>query len=112
MSDVVIPPQQWSEFLDAFTERHRGSLVRMEIHDLETGEDVGSPFAPLESVELDTEDTSNPRINVTVDSDHKVIKHILFRPSHVTLHLASGGSDEWLSIQSMNTSTTVRLSRN
>lgn len=109
MSDVAIPPLQWSEFLDVFTERHRGSLVRMEIHDLETGEDVGSPYAPLESVELDTEDANNPRINVTVDSDHKLIKHILFRPSHLTLHLTPGGADEWLHIQSLNTSTTVRF---
>jgi len=81
----------------------------MEIHDRETGEDVESPYAPLECVELDTEDADNPRINVTTDSDRKLIKHILFRPSHVTLHLAAGGTDEWLSIQSVNTSTTVRL---
>jgi Family of unknown function (DUF5335) len=109
MSDVAIPPRQWNEFLEAFTQRHRGALVQMEIYDRETGEDVESPYAPLERVELDTEDAGNPRINVTTDSDHKLIKHILFRPSHVTLHLTAGGTDEWLSIQSLNTSTTVRL---
>ena len=109
MSDVAIPRRQWSEFLESFSERHRGALVRMEIHDVETGEDVGSPYAPLESVELDTEDVGNPRINVTTESEHHLITHILFRPSQVTLHLTPGGTDEWLHIQSLNTSTTVRV---
>ena len=109
MSVVTVPSEEWKDFLEAFSRRHQGWVVRIEIYDLETGEDVGSPFRPLHSVELDTEDPNNLRINVTVDSDRKLIKHILFRPCRVTLQLAADGADESLNIQSLNTSTTIRF---
>jgi len=109
MSVVTIPLEEWKEYLEAFSRRHQGWLVRIEIHDLQTGEDVGSQFWPLHSVELDTEDANNMRINVTVDSDHKLIKHVLFRPCRVALQLAPDGADESLNIQSLNTSTTIRF---
>src|SRR5262245_29535282 len=109
MSAVTIPPEEWKEFLEAFSARHRGWLVRIEIHDIQTEEDVGSQYRPLHSVELDTEDPNNLRINVTVDSDQKLIKHVLFRPYRLTLQLAAGGGDESLNIQSLNTSTTIRF---
>ena len=109
MSDVRVPPSEWCEFLEAFSRRHRGWLVRMEVHDRETGEDVGSRYMPLERIELDTEDSANPRINITMDTDHKVFKHVLFRPSRLVLHLSSNGADESLSIESLNTSTTIRF---
>jgi len=109
MSAVAIPPEEWNDFLEAFGKRHQGWLVRIEIHDVQTEEDVGSEYMPLRGVELDTEDPNNPRINVTLDSDHKLIKHILFRPCRLTLQLAANGADESLSIQSLNTSTTIRF---
>jgi hypothetical protein len=109
MSDVAIPREQWKEFLDEFSERHRGWLVRLEIHDRDTEEEVGSHYLPLHSIELDTEDAHNPRINVSVDSDHKLIKHVLFRPSRLMLGLTSIGADESLLIESLNTTTTVRF---
>jgi hypothetical protein len=109
MSTVVIPMEEWKDFLESFSERHLGWLVRTEIHDLETQEDVGLQFRRLHCIELDTEDSNNPRINVSVDIDHKRIKHVLFRPSQVTLHVSPDGADESLTIQSLNTSTTLRF---
>ena len=109
MSVVIIPSEEWKDFLEAFSRRHQGWLVRIEIHDVQTGEDVGSQYMPLHSVELDTEDPNNLRINVTVNSDHKLVKHILFRPCRLTLQRAVDGADESLNIQSLNTSTTIRF---
>jgi hypothetical protein len=109
MSDGVVPVQDWREFLESFIERYRGSLVRLEIHDVETGEDVGSQYLPLHSLELDLEDLKNPRVNITVGSDHKLTKHVLFRPSRLTLRLSDNGAEESLAIQSLNTTTTVRF---
>jgi len=109
MSDVKVPQSEWREFLEAFTQRHRGWLVRMEIHDRETGEDVGSRYMHLSSVELDTEDSVNPRINITVNNEHKLFKHVLFRPSRLTLQLSPNGADESLNIESLHTSTTIRF---
>ncbi len=60
-------------------------------------------------IELDTEDAKNPRINVSVKSDNKLIKHVFFRPSRLTLHLSKDGAEESIDIESMNTSTTVRF---
>jgi len=108
MSNVVVPAEEWKEFLRSFAQRHAGWLVRMEIHDRQTEEDVSSEFVPLHSIELDTEDSNNTRINITFARDHKLIKHILFRPSRLVLCLI-GDTEESLYIQSLNTSTTLRF---
>jgi Family of unknown function (DUF5335) len=107
MSNITVPNEEWKEFLDSFTERHRGWLVRLEIHDLETEENVGSEFLPLHSIELDTEDLKNSRINITVGADDKLVKHVLFRPSRLMLHLSPEGADESLNVQSLKTSTSI-----
>ena len=109
MSSIAIPQNQWSEFLQAFTRRHLGWLVRIDTHDVETAEDVASRFMPLNSIELDVEDEKNPRIKVVVLSDAKEIQHILFQPSMVVLYLSADGAEEALRIESLNTSTTVRF---
>lgn len=108
-SSITIPREEWNEFLQSFNERHLGSRVRIETHDLKTGERVVSPETPLRSVELDLEDEPNPRINVVVERDNKVIKHILFRPSLLVLFVSRHGSNEALHIETVNTSTTVRF---
>jgi Family of unknown function (DUF5335) len=108
---VAIPRSQWEQFLRSFSQQHERWQVQLETHDLETGETVLSPETPLKSIELDLEDERNPRINVVVKLDNKVVKHILFRPSHVVLHPARQGAVESLHIDSVHTATTVRLRR-
>src|SRR2546428_4298305 len=105
MSNVTIPREQWNEFLDSFSERHAGWFASLETHDVQTGETVSTRYMPFEQIASDTEDTRNPRINVTVDSDNKVIKHVFFRPTCLTLQLTKDRSDESLHIDSLNTST-------
>jgi hypothetical protein len=109
MSSVSIPQKQWREFLQEFSRRHHGWLVTVETHDLETAEDVASRFLPLQSIALDLEDEKNPRINVTVRSDQKEIRQILFRPSEVVLYRSARGDEEAVRVVSINTSTTIRL---
>jgi len=58
---------------------------------------------------LDLEDQKNPRINVTVLSGNKEIKYILFRPSQMVLTTSRQTGDEALTIESLNTETTIRL---
>ncbi len=106
---INIPPNIWDDFLRAFSERHAGWLVQVEIHDIETQETVASHTSTLHSIELDTEDEKNPRINVTVLYDTKELKHILFRPSRVALHISEQNGEEALRVMSINTDTTVRL---
>ncbi|PYS24759.1 MAG: hypothetical protein DMG11_24015 [Acidobacteria bacterium] len=109
MSSVSIPQKQWREFLQEFSRRHHGWLVTVETHDLETAEDVASRFLPLQSITLDLEDEKNPRINVTVRSDEKEIRQILFRPSEVVLYRSARGDEEAVRVVSINTSTTIRF---
>jgi len=109
MSSVSIPQKQWREFLQEFSRRHHGWLVTVETHDLETAEDVASRFLPLQSIALDLEDEKNPRINITVRSDQKEIRQILFRPSEVVLYRSARGDEEAVRVVSINTSTTIRL---
>ena len=109
MPTQTIPQTEWNEFLQAFSRRHGGWLVKVETHDLKTGENVASRFVPLQSIQLDLEDQKNPRINVTVRSDEKEIKHILFRPSELILDVSDDGNDKAIRIVSLNTVTTVRF---
>ena len=105
----TIPKTEWSEFLKAFTRRHEHWLVTIETNDVKTGETVASRFVPLQSIQLDLEDQKNPRINVTVRSDEKEIKHILFRPSELILDVSGEGNDKAIRVVSVNTVTTVRF---
>jgi uncharacterized protein DUF5335 len=109
MPTIAIPQNEWRKFLEEFSRRHHGWLVTLETHDLKTEENVASRFMPLEGMALDLEDEKNPRINVTVRSDEKQIKHILFRPSQLVVYRSERGEAQAVRIVSINTSTTVRF---
>jgi uncharacterized protein DUF5335 len=109
MSEITIPPTLWQDFLQTFSEHHAGRPVQIETHDNETGENVISQVAALHLIELDVEDEKNPRINVIVLYDTKEIKHILFRPSHLALHISEQDGNDSLRIRSLNTGTTIQL---
>jgi hypothetical protein len=109
MAGISIPQTLWEDFLQTFSERHAGWLVQLEIHDRQTGESVASQLNALQSIELDLEDEKNPRINVIVLSDNKEIKHILFRPSQVILHMSEQDGEDALEITSLNTDSTIRF---
>jgi hypothetical protein len=81
----------------------------LETKDTVTDELVVSQEHPLESMELDLEDERNPRINVTVKLDNKLVKHILFLPSRMVLRTSSVDSEESLEIETLNTETTVHM---
>jgi hypothetical protein len=106
-----IPKRNWKSVLDGFTQKHSGLPVELETYDRETEEHITSPTAALHSLTLDLEEAKNPRINVTVLSGNKEIRHILFRPSQLVLHASRRNGDEALMIESVNTETTVRLKR-
>jgi Family of unknown function (DUF5335) len=108
VSAVVVPSEQWSGFLDDFSRQHRGWSACLETYDLDTRENVLSQEAPLESINLDLEDQKNPRINVIVHLDNKVVKHILYRPSSLVLQSADGRVES-LRIETVNTETTVHF---
>jgi hypothetical protein len=109
MSEINIPPRVWKEFFETFSERHEGWLVQVEIHDSQTDEIVASQITSLHSIDLDLEDEKNPRINVTVLYDNKELKHILFRPSQVSLHISEQDGEDSLRISSLNADTTIRI---
>jgi hypothetical protein len=109
MSEINIPPKVWKGFLETFSERHAGWLVQVETHDLQTGETVASQISALHSIELDEEDEKNPRINITVLYDSKELKHVLFRPSQMSLHISEQDGDDALRISSLNTDTTILM---
>src|SRR5919204_6897109 len=109
MSEINIPPKVWKSFLETFSESHAGWLVQVETHDRQTDENVAAQISALHSIELDVEDEKNPRINVTVLYDTKELKHVLFRPSQMTLHISGQDGEDSLRISSLNTDTTIRM---
>jgi hypothetical protein len=109
MSDINVPPKLWQDFLQSFSEYHTGRPVQIQTHDTETGEVVVSQVSALRSIELDVEDEKNPRINVIVLYDPKETKHILFRPSQLTLHISEQDVSDSIRIRSLNTDTTIQM---
>jgi hypothetical protein len=109
MSTLDIPREKWGKFLDTFTRQHHGWLIQLETYDLVTGEDVVSQETPLHSIELDLEDEKNPRINVIVQLDNKVIKHILFQPARVVFESSENGQEQLLRIETVNTESTIHF---
>ena len=107
MSTIKIPRDQWIDFLRNFTEQHRGRAVQIQTRDIQTHETVLSEELPLQSIEFDLEDESNPRINVIVEMGNKVIKQMLLMPSQLIFSISQG--DEALHVESLNTSTTIHL---
>ena len=104
-----ISPDEWGSFLDNFNVRYRGWLTRFETYDVVTGERVVSQELPLRSIELDLEDEKNPRINVTVQEDNKLLKHILFRPSRLVLLSSIDDQEQVLLVETVNTKTNARF---
>jgi hypothetical protein len=102
-----ILPAEWASVLHSWSQRYKGSLVELETYDLVTSERVISGELPLEAIEFDLEDRKNPRINITVHEDNKLLKHILFRPSRLVLFLAD--HEESLQVTTVNTDTTVHV---
>ena len=109
MAGIRIPQKIWKDFLERFSQRHAGWLVQLETHDHQTEETIASRVTALQSIELDLEEEKNPRINVTVLSDNKEIKHILFRPSQMTLFMSEHEEEDALQITSLNTENTLRF---
>jgi len=109
VSTLDIPHEKWDEFLHTFSRQHRGWLVQVETYDRVTGENVVSQETLLESVALDLEDERNPRINVIVQLDNKVIKHILFLPSRLVLESSVSSQEQSLRIETVNTETTIHF---
>ena len=109
VSTLDIPRKKWGQFLETFSRRHHRWPVNVETHDRVTGENVVLQETPLESVVLDLEDEKNPRINVIVQLDNKVIKHILFLPSGLVFEASNDGHVQSLRIETVNTETTLHL---
>ena len=109
MAGIRIPQKIWKDFLERFSQRHAGWLVQLETHDHQTEETIASRVTALQSIELDLEEEKNPRINVTVLSDNKEIKHILFRPSQMTLYMSEQEEEDALQITAVNTENIIRF---
>lgn len=109
VSSINIPEAEWGRFLETFSRRHHGWFVQLETYDFVTREKVVSREMPLQSIELDLEDEKNLRINVTVQFDNKVIKHILFLPSQLVLKSSHDIREQSLQVETVNTETTVRF---
>jgi len=107
-SAVDIAQADWMNFLATFSRRYHGWLVKLETYDLDTREKVTTPELPLQSIELDLEDEKNPRINVTLQLDNKILTHILFLPSEL-IWVSSNADDQSLYVGTINTETTIRL---
>ena len=105
-----IPQSEWGAFLEELGRTHHGWLTSLETTDHVTGETVESHAMPLRDIELDLEDEKHARINVVVRLDNKELKHILFELSRVVLRAGVGDADV-LEVETMNTSTRIRLRR-
>ena len=112
-----IPRKEWNGFLQDFSRAHKGWLATLETADTVTKEIVETHEMSFQSIELDLEDEKHPRINVSVQTDNKTFKHILFdgtppvqigRAAH--LHVGDGPMVRRYGLESMATIEQLRVS--
>ncbi|HYK41186.1 MAG TPA: DUF5335 family protein [Thermoanaerobaculia bacterium] len=95
-----IPREDWSGFLDAFTRRHAGETVQMEIFGTDFGAQEESQSLPLIGVSGDFKDAGRERITIAVGrsaEDH--VSHSVLRPKAIRLLQNDQGTDEALEIE-------------
>jgi hypothetical protein len=97
-----IPRDGWIEFLDAFSKRHEGSLVDVDVLG-QLGAQKEASERPLEGV---SSDKGGRRIAIAVGPSAHLVEHIIQDPSRLRVQ-EDRGADVALQIESAAGETTL-----
>lgn len=103
MQTRQIPKTEWPLFLENFSRRHEGWLVKLEILNPEIGAQVAATGLVLEGLTGDRGDVTGNTITIMAGNtpdDH--LTHSISHPTEVSLERTDGGADAALSIKSVD----------
>jgi len=102
MDTREIPRSAWIEFLDAFSRRHEGSIVDVDVLG-QVGAQKEARERPLEGV---SSEHGGKRIAIAVGPRANLVEHIIQAPSHLRV-LEDRGAAVALQIESADGETTL-----
>lgn len=102
----VIPQDQWITFLADFTRRNRGAHARLEIMNLEAGDNVVAENRQLDGVAADTKDGEH-NVWITFSDSPGQLTHGVHDAAVLYALAPSESSGEILTVESRDGSKTV-----
>jgi hypothetical protein len=100
-----IPRSGWSEYFDAFSRRHDGWLVTIEVFDKELGAQVEAEERPLKGISAGRQKHEIEIITGGEPDDS--LTRIIERPTRVQVEETSAGAEAAISIESEDEGTTL-----
>lgn len=108
MQTRQIPRSEWPAFLDTFSRRHEGWLVKLEIMNQEIGAQVEETGLVLEGLTDEWDEVSGNTIMIMAGNtpdDH--VTHAINKATEVSLEQTDEGADAALSIKSADGTTAL-----
>ena len=103
MSTREIPREEWPEFLESFSRVHEGWLSTVEVLDDQIGSQVEARDLPLQGIAAEWKGTGRNRISIMLGkSGESALTHTIPDVTHMRVKQAETGTDEVLSLESVN----------
>ena len=110
MSTQEIARQEWCEFFDGFSRRHRGWLVTLEMLGPDLGDMIEARQMPLAGITVEPGDDGETQIEISAgDKAAAHISHTITAPKHIWLKQTEEGADEALEIESEGCAVLLRF---
>lgn len=108
MQTRQIPKSEWPAFLDVFSRKHEGWLVKLEILSADIGAQVQETGLVLEGLTDELDEAEGNTIMIMAGNtpdDH--LTHSISQPTEISLQQTDAGADAALSIKSADGTTTL-----
>ena len=108
MQTRQIPKSEWPRFLDVFSRKHEGWLVKLEIFNPNIGAQVEESGLVLEGLTDEWDETKGNTIMIMAGNtpdDH--LTHSISQPTEVAFQQTDAGADAALAIKSADGTTTL-----
>jgi hypothetical protein len=100
MPTKEISRDQWIDFFDSFSQRHKGWLVKIEVLDLELGDQLEASDLALEGITAEIDESGEEKILVIAGEEpDSRISHTIAAPYKVWIKQTEEGADEALDIE-------------
>jgi Family of unknown function (DUF5335) len=107
MTTREIPKEEWTGFFDAFSRRHEGWLVTIEILDRALGAQVEAEARPLRGISADRGGGDADVEIMTGDGADDSLAHIVSHPTRIQIEETEEGGEAAIAIESRGEGTTI-----
>jgi hypothetical protein len=104
MKTEEVPRGEWRDFFDAFSKRHRGWLVSVEIMGADIGAQTEARDLPLQGITWDPHGALSILLG---EGGANHVTHLITTPTDVKVQLTEEGGDQTVQIQAQDGVTTL-----